>query len=192
MSIEKFQKQARNQIKKAKELKIKMSYQQALEIIAYQNGFEAWNALKANYDKKEKTVEQYWNNKGVDYKSISKLIDLFEEGHEVAETAKDLISLLDDYSFDQNKKTEPKINEDNFVYFDAQYFFSSKDSGSIYFKLDKKELEDFKKSDFAKKNYLDEEDSIIELAKQKNLIDDEFINNIIVVEEVEKKYYFGK
>lgn len=192
MSIEKFQKQARNQVTKAKDLKIKISYQQALEIVAYQNGFDTWNALKATYDKKEKTVEQYWNNKGIDYKSISKLIDLYEEGHELSETAKDLLALLDDYSFDNNQKSEKKSDEDNFIYFDAQYFFHNKDSGSIYFKLDKQELETFKKSDFAKKYYLDDEDAAIELAKQKQLIDDEFINNIITVEEVEKKYYFGK
>ena len=41
-----FQKQARTMSKKAKEMKIDLSYTQALEIIATTHGFECWAAMK--------------------------------------------------------------------------------------------------------------------------------------------------
>ncbi len=49
---------------------------------------------------KKITVMEYWNEKGIDYETISKIIDIFPEGHDITELAKDLISALDDYSFE--------------------------------------------------------------------------------------------
>ena len=51
-------------------------------------------------NKKELTVQEYWEEKGIPYSQIDKIIDMFEEGHEISEAAKSLISTLDDYAFD--------------------------------------------------------------------------------------------
>lgn len=67
---------------------------------------------KAKPKKKELTVEGYWKQRKVDYSNISQLIDMYPEGSEMSETAKELISLLDDHSFDDY---DPKTNETNNV-----------------------------------------------------------------------------
>ena len=63
---------------------------------------------------KKLTVEQYWKKRGVDYESVSKLIDMYPEGSDMSETAKDLVSLLDDHSFDDydSKTNETHLDED--------------------------------------------------------------------------------
>ncbi len=51
MSIKEFQKQARTLVAKSKDLKTKLTYQQALELVASLNGFKTWVALNKTYEK---------------------------------------------------------------------------------------------------------------------------------------------
>ena len=64
--------------------------------------------------KKEFTVNDYWKTRGVDYSNIQQLIDMYPEGSELCETAKDLISLLDDHSFDKYDKKTNETQEEDF------------------------------------------------------------------------------
>lgn len=193
MSTSIFQKQARNLALKAKNMKLKISYMQALELVAFQNGFDSWNALKAKYDTKTETVEVFWNKKGIDYKSICSLIDTYGEDHDVGNAAQDLIAALDDNAFEPVPLKTKKViaKDDDYIYYDASYFFNIKDSGSIYFKFKTQEFNDFLQSDYVKINHLIEDDAIIEFAIKTKQLDASYVRNIIEVTKVDKDDYFG-
>lgn len=66
MSISEFQKQARSMVKKSQDLKTKLTYQQALELIASLNGFKTWVALKVSYENQEKKDKAIKTEKELD------------------------------------------------------------------------------------------------------------------------------
>ena len=58
MSLSNFQKQARSMVSKSKDLSTKLTYQQALELIASINGYKTWAALKVTYEKADLKEKQ--------------------------------------------------------------------------------------------------------------------------------------
>lgn len=63
MSLTDFQKQARVMVAKSKDLNLKLSYQQSLELIASLNGYSTWVALKNNCQKQQAQDLKHLKNK---------------------------------------------------------------------------------------------------------------------------------
>lgn len=175
MSLDQYQKQARCITKKSKEMKIELSYQQALELVASLNGFSTWAALKSKYPSKPVTktdiIKRVAIERGVP------VVDL-----KMAKMTK--TEVLGKAKFIE-KETDT-------LYFVANYFYSKKDSGSYYLKINKAELDKMMNSTLARANFFEKDDSILQLAVETNQMEESDVRNITDIEEISEDEFGNK
>lgn len=173
MNLNEYQKQARCLTKKSKDMKIELSYQQALELVAALNGFTTWAALKSKFPAKSETKTDIMKRVAIEQGVPVKILKMAK----------------------MTSKTDflgvPTITEKetDTLYFVANYFYSKKDSGSYYLKINKADLDKMMNSALARANYFEKDDSILQLAVQTNQMDDFAVRNITDIEEISSEEY---